>query len=40
MQRKFYAEVPPRVEYCATNNALALRPMFEAMHQWWLKQMN
>lgn len=34
--RKVYAEVPPRVEYTATPLAMGLRPMFAAMHEWWL----
>jgi DNA-binding HxlR family transcriptional regulator len=33
--RKIYAEVPPRVEYSATKDAMALVPMFMAMHEWW-----
>lgn len=34
--RKVYAEVPPRVEYSATARAMALSPMFRAMHDWWV----
>ncbi len=34
--RKVFPEVPPRVEYSATEDALALTPMFQAMHQWWV----
>ena len=34
--RTVYAEVPPRVEYSATETALGLIPMFKAMHAWWL----
>ncbi len=37
VNRKIYAEVPPRVEYTATDRALALRPMFLAMHDWWVE---
>ncbi len=33
--RKVYAEVPPRVEYSATADAMRLVPMFTAMHDWW-----
>tara|TARA_R110002167_G_scaffold71431_5_gene201572 strand:- start:566 stop:904 length:339 start_codon:yes stop_codon:yes gene_type:complete len=33
--RKVYAEVPPRVEYSASPDALALAPVFKAMHRWW-----
>lgn len=35
--RKVYAEVPPRVEYTATQKALDLEGMFQNMHDWWLK---
>lgn len=38
VQRHVYAEVPPRVEYKATEDALALRPAFEAMHGWWVSR--
>jgi DNA-binding HxlR family transcriptional regulator len=38
VQRRVYAEVPPRVEYKATEDALALRPAFEAMHGWWVSR--
>lgn len=34
--RTAYPEVPPRVEYSATPDALALQPMFNAMHAWWV----
>jgi len=37
VNRKVYAEVPPRVEYTATERALDLEPMFQAMHAWWVK---
>jgi DNA-binding HxlR family transcriptional regulator len=37
ISRKVYAEVPPRVEYSATQPALDLQDMFQAMHTWWLK---
>lgn len=33
--RKVFPEVPPRVEYSATVDALALKPVFKAMHKWW-----
>lgn len=36
VERKVYAEVPPRVEYTATDRALALKKMFLAMHDWWV----
>ena len=35
VHREIYAEVPPRVEYSATDDAIGLMPAFEAMHQWW-----
>lgn len=35
VHRKIYAEVPPRVEYSATQKALDLREMFLTMHKWW-----
>lgn len=37
ISRKVYAEVPPRVEYSATQKAMDLNEMFESMHRWWLK---
>ncbi len=33
--RKIYPEVPPKVEYTASKDGLALADMFEAMHTWW-----
>ncbi|HAT85362.1 MAG TPA: transcriptional regulator [Rhizobiales bacterium] len=38
IHREVFAEVPPRVEYSATEDGLALKPVFEAMHQWWLER--
>jgi len=35
--RKIYPEVPPRVEYSATQRALDLQDVFLAMHGWWVK---
>ncbi|PCJ18815.1 MAG: transcriptional regulator [SAR86 cluster bacterium] len=37
VSRKIYPEVPPRVEYTATQQGLDLQDMFLAMHAWWLK---
>ena len=34
--RKIYPEVPPRVEYTATQRALDLEKMFLEMHAWWV----
>ena len=36
--RKVYPEVPPRVEYTATPDAMALQSMFQAMHTWWIER--
>lgn len=36
VNRKVYAEVPPRVEYTATKRAISLTKMFHAMHEWWV----
>jgi DNA-binding HxlR family transcriptional regulator len=38
VRRKVFAEVPPRVEYSATPDAMALVPMFTSMHDWWKKR--
>ncbi|KAB7613682.1 helix-turn-helix transcriptional regulator [Amylibacter sp. SFDW26] len=35
VSRKVYAEVPPRVEYSATQDGKNLEAMFNAMHAWW-----
>lgn len=35
--RKIYPEVPPRVEYTATQRAIDLKDMFHTMHAWWEK---
>lgn len=37
INRKVFAEVPPRVEYSATQRAKDLEPMFKEMHAWWEK---
>lgn len=37
VKRKVYPEVPPRVEYTATQRAHELQDMFMAMHDWWLR---
>lgn len=37
VHRQLYAEVPPRVEYSATQLALDLEPVFLALHDWWVK---
>lgn len=38
VERTIYAEVPPRVEYRATERARELQTMFLAMHDWWVKK--
>ena len=38
VSRKVFPEVPPRVEYSATRDALDLKPVFEAMHHWWVER--
>lgn len=38
VSRKIYPEIPPRVEYSATQKAKGLREMFKAMHRWWVRQ--
>lgn len=38
VNRKVYAEVPPRVEYSASQDGMALKPVFTSMHDWWLKR--
>ena len=37
VSRQVFAEVPPRVEYTATQRAKDLEPMFKEMHAWWEK---
>lgn len=37
VSRKVYAEIPPRVEYSATQKAMDLTGMFKAMHSWWVQ---
>ncbi len=36
VHREIFAEVPPRVEYSATEAGLALKEVFDAMHNWWV----
>lgn len=38
VNRKVYAEVPPRVEYSASVDGLALEPVFTTMHDWWINR--
>ncbi len=37
VNRKVYAEVPPRVEYSATPRAMALEQVFLSLHDWWVE---
>jgi DNA-binding HxlR family transcriptional regulator len=34
LERRSYDEIPPRVEYEATQRALDLAPVFEQLHEW------
>lgn len=34
VERKVYAEVPPRVEYFLTETGRSLRPILDEMHRW------
>lgn len=38
ISRKVYAEVPPRVEYSTTVAGQDLAPVFNSMHDWWLRR--
>ncbi|MGJ5830779.1 winged helix-turn-helix transcriptional regulator [Streptomyces ossamyceticus] len=38
VERKVYAEVPPRVEYTLTDKARSLRPVFESLLAWAVSQ--
>lgn len=38
VNRRVYAEVPPRVEYSASEDGLALAPVFTSMHDWWINR--
>jgi DNA-binding HxlR family transcriptional regulator len=40
IQRKVYAEVPPKVEYSLTASGKTLKPILDAMHQWGLHHSN
>ncbi|MGC8493361.1 MAG: winged helix-turn-helix transcriptional regulator [Syntrophobacteraceae bacterium] len=34
VERKVYAEVPPRVEYSITETGRSLKPILDEMHRW------
>ncbi len=38
VRREVFPEVPPRVEYTATEDAMDLVPMFTSMHDWWKRR--
>ncbi len=40
VNRKIYAEVPPRVEYSLTNYGRTLEPIMVAMRDWGAEHMN
>ena len=40
IERKVYAEVPPRVEYCLTERGLSLIPHIQGWVDWALQQMS
>lgn len=40
VNRKVYAEVPPRVEYSLTETGLSLKPVLDAMVQWGTEYKN
>ena len=40
IERKVYAEVPPRVEYCLTERGLILIPHIQCLVDWALQQMS
>jgi DNA-binding HxlR family transcriptional regulator len=39
LERKIYAEIPPRVEYFITPLGESLLPVIDSMQDWGLKQM-
>lgn len=40
IQRKVYAQVPPKVEYFLTKKGESLFPIISAMHEWGIKNSN
>lgn len=40
IQRKVYAEIPPKVEYCLTEKGKSLVPILEAMCEWGVNNCN
>ena len=39
LERKIYAEIPPRVEYYLTEHGKTLLPIIDAMSAWGLRDM-
>jgi len=39
INRKLYAEVPPRVEYSLTRSGRSLKPILKAMEHWGTRYM-
>lgn len=40
LNRKVYAEVPPRVEYSLNKTGLSLKPVIDSMAEWGIKYKN
>ena len=40
LNRKVYAEVPPRVEYSLDKTGLSLKPVIDSMAEWGIKYKN
>lgn len=40
VNRKVYAQIPPKVEYSLTSLGKSLETVLDAMHQWGLKHLN
>ncbi|KRL79779.1 transcriptional regulator [Lactobacillus ultunensis DSM 16047] len=40
IKKKIYPEVPPKVEYCLTDNGRALREVLLVMSKWGMQQTN
>ena len=39
LNRKIYAEIPPRVEYSFTDTGLSLMPVIDSMRKWGIANM-
>jgi DNA-binding HxlR family transcriptional regulator len=40
INRKIYAQIPPKVEYSMTEYGIGLIPILEAMHNWGIKHID